>query len=133
MVAMLEGAGCCLRALAQCRQEQSEVHHCAAFGLAGGCLGLGETETVLAYLQQSVSAFLAVCQRLLPFGQNQAIQIAWRLQPALVELATESGQRLAAANRLAPHLLLDQLAAFAPMWEIASMRHPTLTTRLFIS
>jgi urease accessory protein len=133
MVAMLNANARCQLALERCRQEQVEIHHCVAFGLVGGCLGLGERESVLAYLQQSVTAFLAACQRLLPFGQNQAIRVAWRLQPAVEEMATESGKRMGETDKPSPYLLLDRLSAFAPMLEIAGMRHPTLTTRLFIS
>jgi urease accessory protein len=104
------------------RGDKVGVHHCAAFGLVGGALDLGVENTVLAYLQQSVTGLVSACQRLLPLGQNAAMRIMWDLKPAIVE----------AANR-GKESNVDDLAAFTPLIDIASMRHPGLTTRLFIS
>jgi urease accessory protein len=106
------------------RRAGTDVHHCTAFGLTCGALGLDEGTTVLAYLHQSVSGLVSACQRLLPLGQTQAQGMLWRLKPALAEAASSS--RGGQLNR-------DEVFCFTPLLDIGSMRHPTLETRLFVS
>jgi urease accessory protein len=112
--------------------KSQPVHHCLAFGLVGGVLTWGESATVGAYLQQQLTGLLLACQRLLPLGQSQAMQIAWRLKPELVALSVN----LPGAGKGSTQQgegCLEELATFQPMLELASMRHATLSTRLFIS
>ncbi|HTB17571.1 MAG TPA: urease accessory UreF family protein, partial [Bryobacteraceae bacterium] len=75
-----------------------------------------------AYLQQSMTALVSACQRLLPLGQTQAHQILWNLKPAILR-AAESG---------AVHPL-SQMGSFTPLLDVASARHATQYTRLFMS
>lgn len=105
------------------KQQQVDTHYCAAFGLAGGILALGEEETVLAYLQQSVSGLISACQRLLPLGQSHAARLRWQLHAAMHEAADCSHT----ANQA------EDVPTFCPQLEIGSMRHPALPVRLFIS
>jgi urease accessory protein len=79
-------------------------------------LGIDEDAAVLAYLQQSVTGLVSACQRLMPLGQVAAARIVWNLKPAMIQAA-----------------LAKELSCFTPLPEIASMRHPLLETRLFIS
>ena len=111
-------------AISAAQQTETEVHHCAAFGLAGAALGIEEEATLLAYSHQSLANLISACQRLLPLGQTQATRMLWELKPMLADLvgrAQESG------------FDLDECACSAPIVEAASMRHPSLKTRLFIS
>ena len=98
-----------------------EVHHCAAFGLVGGALGLREDVTVEAYLHQTLTGLVSVCQRLMPLGQTRAQQILWDLKPSIITAASCRSEGY------------DEVTCFAPMLDLGSMRHTTLTTRLFIS
>lgn len=100
-----------------------ETHHCIAFGLVCGLLGVDETGTGLAYTQQSLTGLVSACQRLLPLGQSQASQILWHLQPTLLALVERS--KAAATD--------NAIFNFTTLLDIGSMRHPVLTTRLFIS
>lgn len=94
------------------------VHHSCVFGLAGGWLG-GEPAVVAAVcLRQLVAGLVAACQKLAPLGQVQAAAIQWQLYPRIEEIA------LAAKG---------MPAMFVPLVEVASMRHPALPVRLFIS
>lgn len=95
-----------------------------AVGLVGGTLSLGEDAVALAYLQQSVTALATAAQRLLPVGQYQVAAILWRLKPHIVKLVE--------ASRMF-HWRRGGFTSFAPLLEIASMRHPYLPVRLFIS
>jgi urease accessory protein len=106
-------------------QKAAKAHNYSpAFGLVGGVLDVDETATVLAYLQQSLQNLIFTFQRLLPLGQSQASAMAWRLKPTLLTIADQS-------EELALHP--ENIAVFTPLPDLASMRHPTLMTRLFVS
>ncbi len=106
------------------QQEGVEVHHCTAFGLTGGALALNEETTALAYLHQSLAALVSACQRLLPLGQSKASQMLWQLKTVIIEACSlNNGQELD----------FDETPCFTTLLDLGSMRHPSLTTRLFIS
>ena len=107
-------------ALQAAKASRVDMHASTAFGLVGSLLAVDETMTVLAYLQQSLTGLVSACQRLLPLGQSRASGLLWRLKPALIEVASRSED-------------VNALTLFIPLPEAASMRHPALTTRLFIS
>jgi urease accessory protein len=97
-------------------QIEPDLHYSIAFGSAAAALGIDEDATVLAYLQQSVAGLVSACQRLMPLGQVAAARVVWNLKPAIMQAATAK-----------------EISCFTPLPEIASMRHPSLETRLFIS
>jgi urease accessory protein len=106
------------------RVEQSgvEVHLAPCFGLVAAALGIEPEPASAAYLQQSITTLISCCQRLLPLGQTRAQEILWRLKPAIACTARR-------ASAVSP----DRLSCFTPLLDIASARHATLPTRLFIS
>ncbi len=89
------------------------------FGLAARRMGIFEEETILAYLNQGLTGLISACQRLMPLGQVEASCLLWDLRPAL---------RHAAERSITP-----EVSCFTPLLELASARHTTLETRLFIS
>lgn len=93
-----------------------DLHYAIAFGAAGGAFGIPADPVVLAYLNQSVTALVSACQRLMPLGQSAAARILWNLKPAMVQ---------------ASHT--KEVSCFIPYLDLASMRHDLLETRLFIS
>lgn len=110
------------QALGSAKDSLTDTHYATAFGLIGGLLGVDERLTVVAYLQQAITGLLSACQRLMPLGQTQAAKLSWALKPLILEIAEQ-----AAAQDI------DSLYCFTPYVEVASMRHPWLETRLFIS
>lgn len=108
-------------AIAAAQKNEVEIHHCTAFGWAGGVLGFAEETTALAYLQQSIAGLVSACQRLLPLGQSQASRMQWNLKPAMIEAVQQSEGGL------------DNIACFNFLPDIGGMQHPLLATRLFIS
>jgi urease accessory protein len=110
--------------LQQTKKQSGACHYCAVFGLTGAILGIDENTTVLAYLHQSLTGLISACQRLLPLGQSQASTMLWYLKSTLLEVATTS-------KELALHP--ENIALCTPLLDLGSMRHPYLTTRLFIS
>jgi urease accessory protein len=100
----------------------TESHFCIAFGLVGRTLALDADLVCAAYLHQMLFGQLSVCQRLLPLGQTQATALLWRLKPRILQ-AVEASKSVG----------VEDLWSCQPALEIASMRHPHLATRLFIS
>lgn len=99
-----------------------DAHYATAFGYVGRILGVEEGLTAAIYLQQMLNGLVSACQRLMPLGQQRAARLLWDLRPAVLETAR--------ASVLADP---DSAFSFAPLVEMASMRHVALTTRLFIS
>jgi urease accessory protein len=97
-------------------QIEPDLHYSIAFGSAGAALGIDADAVVLAYLQQSVAGLVSACQRLMPLGQVAAARVVWNLKPAIMQASA-----------------VKEISCFTPLPEIASMRHPMLETRLFIS
>jgi urease accessory protein len=104
------------------QERATEVHLAAAFGLVAGAMGLRSGPAAAAFLQQSLTALVSCCQRLLPLGQTRSQQILWNLKPAIVKAALLGAQTPPAA-----------VCCFTPLLDVASARHPALHTRLFIS
>ena len=108
-------------ALSSAQQNETDIHHCTAFGLVGAALGLTDQTTALAYIHQSVAGLISACQRLLPLGQSQAGRMLWNLKPIMIESIN-----VAIVDP-------DAVACFTPLLDLGSIRHPELAVRLFIS
>ncbi|HTW65413.1 MAG TPA: urease accessory UreF family protein [Bryobacteraceae bacterium] len=100
----------------------AEVHLAPCFGLVAGALGINPATATAAYLHQSMSTLVSVCQRLLPLGQTDAHGILWNLKSAIA--------RVAQLGIATPPSRID---SFTPLLDIASARHATQYTRLFMS
>jgi urease accessory protein len=95
---------------------ENNLHYCIAFGVAGAALGIPEDAVVLAFLNQSIAGLVSACQRLMPVGQTAASTILWNLKPAIIRAA-----------------LSKEASCFSPYLDLASIRHGSIETRLFIS
>lgn len=118
-------------------QQGVPIHYCTAFGLVSRVVGVAESAAVLAYLQQTSMGLVSAALRLLPIGQGRAVELLWRLKTT-VATVTAATEQLVAASGSDPapdaFFLCDPtLSTFTPLLDLASMRHPTLSTRLFIS
>ena len=98
---------------------EGDLHYCIAFGAVGAALVIPADAVVLAYLNQSIAGLVSACQRLMPLGQTAASRILWNLRPAIADAANSSHS--------------EETWCFSPYLELASMRHGSLETRLFIS
>ena len=95
---------------------ETNLHYCIVFGAAGAALGVPADAVVHAYLNQSITGLVSACQRLMPLGQSAASKILWNLKPAIARTS-----------------LSEEASCFTPYLELASMRHGSIETRLFIS
>ena len=102
--------------------QDREVHLAACFGLTAGAMGVEPEMAAAFFLQQSITTLISCCQRLLPLGQSRAHEILWRLKPAILDAA-----------RRGANASPDAVCSFTPLLDVASARHPSLHTRLFIS
>jgi urease accessory protein len=109
-------------ALERASNRGLELHLAPCFGLVAGAMGIDPELSACAYLQQSVTALVSCCQRLLPLGQTRAHQILWDLKPALYDAAKRGCSTDPA-----------RASCFTPLLDVASAQHATLHTRLFIS
>lgn len=97
-------------------------HFPLMFGYVGRRIGSPRDEVVAAYLHQSLSGLVSACQRLLPLGQSGAATLLWQLKPAILEILA-----------VARETQVDEACLSQPLLDVASIRHPGLPTRLFIS
>lgn len=131
----LEPAPHLLQALEIGRSHASRIshsHHSASFGLVCGAWEINRELAACSFLQQSVAALISACQRLLPLGQTQASQILWAVKPTIIEVTHHAIALIDSVPASEPDSL-NFPSVFMPTVEIASMRHPGLATRLFIS
>jgi urease accessory protein len=98
-----------------------QLHLAPCFGLVAGAMNVDSTIAASACLQQSVTALISCCQRLMALGQTRAQQILWNLKPAILQAAKRGS-----ADR-------TRVDSFTFLIDVASARHPGLHTRLFIS
>jgi urease accessory protein len=95
---------------------ETNLHYCVVFGAAGGALGIPVDAVAPAYLHQSIAGLVSSYQRLMPLGQTAASRVLWNLKPAIARAS-----------------LSKEASCFSPYLELASMRHGSVETRLFIS
>ncbi|MBS0411414.1 MAG: urease accessory protein UreF [Proteobacteria bacterium] len=99
-----------------------EVAYPVAVGAVCGAAGVALRPALAAFLQAFAANLVSVAVRLVPLGQTQGIAVIAGLEPLLLATA----ERAAAST-------LDDLGACALASDIASMRHETLPSRIFIS
>lgn len=91
-------------------------------GAVAACAGVTAHDAATAHAYQAVSGQLGAAMKLIRLGQQGVQQILTRLLPAL-----------SSATAQAAELTLEQAGWFSPALDIASARHETAYTRLFIS
>lgn len=97
-------------------------HHAVAYGIAAGVLGWPAEELAAAYLYANCALLVNASLRLMPLGQLAGQRILWDIQPLIAKLSLD----IQSARE-------QDIWTFAPLLEIASMRHETLEARLFRS
>lgn len=95
-------------------------HHCLAFGWIAAQGGLGQRETVQAYLFSTITGLVSAVVRLVPLGHTQGQQILAQMQMPILEQVPRC-------------LGSDPLAGFAPLQERDCQAHRQLYSRLFQS
>ena len=96
--------------------------HPVIFGVVGSIAGLNETDTMLAFLHGFVTSLLGAAIRLGGMGHLQAQKILLQLVPDMETVC-----------HIASSMSLNDMWSCTPAIDLAQMRHPRLTSRLFAS
>jgi urease accessory protein len=112
--------------LAECGEaltkDISRAPYPIAVGAVAGLGGIALEDTLAAFLHGVVANLVSAGVRLVPLGQSDGIRVLAALEGEVLSRA----QWAAKAN-------FEELGGFAPLIDIASMKHETQYTRLFRS
>lgn len=104
------------------KQQHTPGNYCVLFGLIAASLQLTKTETLTGFYYNAASAMVTNCVKLIPLGQQDGQQILFSLQALLYQLAE---------SNLNPDL--ERLGMCCTGFDIASMQHEQLYSRLYMS
>ncbi len=104
------------------RNGAASGHHAVTFGIVTAGAGVPAMEATLAFGSASLQGYVAAAVRLGVIGQTAAQAVVRALHPALIDAI--SG---------APRMELDELGGYAPLIDLAGLRHAAITNRLFTS
>ena len=100
--------------------ELSDLTYPVALGVGVKALELPVDTAIRMYLHAWVSTVAAACQRLMALGQTDAQRIVAALAPLCSDIAAETRD-----------LTLDDISSQSFAADIATMRHETLSPRIF--
>lgn len=104
------------------QQKTLQGHQAIVFGLVCAHAGIAPQPALTAYAYNVLSSLISVALKLMKFGQTQAQQLLWYLQPTIERAVTQSMQ-----------YTLDDMQSFVPAIDIYAMQHEYLFRRLFNS
>lgn len=104
------------------KEGKCEGHQAVAFGIAATAFGIPETETVLAFLQSTLTNLVGVAGRLIPLGQIETQRIIARAWPLLLQ-----------AVEVAKSRKPEEFGTTTAALDIAGMHHERLYSRLCMS
>jgi urease accessory protein len=93
-----------------------------AFGILAALLGASLEESLLAFLFNGVNGLVQSAVKLVPLGNSEAQKLVLAFYPVLDE-----------ACSIAISRPMEEASAFCPAFDLASIRHETLMTRLYMS
>lgn len=130
---------------------RSGVHHCIVYGWICAQVGVGDQQTVQAYLLSSLTSLVSAAVRLVPLGHTQGQQILTQLYAPIRQISDPIYTQLQQAQAK-DHFNLDldpsqaedpgidwtpcpplNFSSFAPLQERDCQAHQSLYTRLFQS
>lgn len=97
-------------------------NHATTFGIVTAAVGVPSAEALVAFGSTALNGYVTAAVRLGVIGQNAAQAIIRDLHPLLID---------ACAN--ASGMELDDLGGYAPLIDLAGLRHEAITNRLFTS
>lgn len=104
------------------KKGSCEGHQSVAFGVVGAAFAVPEAETILVFLQSTLSNLVGVTARLLPLGQTEAQRIIAKAWTLLIKAVIFAQSRR-----------LEELGTTTAMFDIAAMNHERMYSRLCMS
>ena len=97
-------------------------HYCICFGLYSQILGIDIKESLTGFYYNALAGFVNNCVKLIPLGQQQGQQIIFEMENHVEQLVLET-------------LEIDemQIGRSSPGFDIGSMQHEQLYSRLYMS
>ncbi len=102
--------------------KKASGHYCIAFGLYAAALGIEKSDALHGFYYNAAAGFVTNCVKLIPLGQQSGQELLFSLQPLLKQLVQKS---------LKPNKEL--LGLCCPAFDVASMQHEQLYSRLYMS
>lgn len=105
----------------QLRSKKTTCHPCA-YGVLCACMGMDRKEVLSGFLYAQTSAMVTNCVKTIPLSQSDGQQILYSLEPLmekLIELVEQADP--------------EMLCASTPAFDLRSMEHETLYSRLYMS
>jgi urease accessory protein len=100
--------------------DRTPGHLPVVLGLTLGAIGWSRTEAIAAYLYQTATGLVSASLKLLPIGQREAQRLLESWLPLIDELSQEAASR-------------TEMTSWTPIQDIYTMRHGSLSMRLFRS
>lgn len=102
--------------------KKADGHYCIAFGLYAAALGIEKKDALIAFFYNAAVGFVTNCVKLIPLGQQDGQELLFLLQPLIKQLVE---------NTMEPDR--DMIGLCCPGFDIASMQHEELYSRLYMS
>jgi urease accessory protein len=103
-------------------EKECAGHYCIAFGLYAASVKLPKLETLTGFFYTAAAGMVTNCVKLVPLGQQEGQDMLFALHPLLGQLAT---------NAMQPDK--DRIGKCCPGFDIRSMQHEQLYSRLYMS
>ncbi|MDF2985191.1 MAG: Urease accessory protein UreF [Eubacterium sp.] len=108
--------------LKELKAERCDSSYCVVYGMAAYLLGIGKEEAMCAITYGTASAIINNCAKLIPISQMDGQKILFEVQAELEEIINKANT-----------LTLDELGMSSIGFDIRSMQHERLYTRIYIS
>jgi len=113
---------CFLEYYQQVKAGNSQGHHALIYGVLCGCLNLQYEFSILNFAYAQLSGIINNGVKLIPLSQTVGQQLLYDLQPILIETVKKLDQ-----------LTTEELGRTAPGFELRSIQHEKLYSRLYMS
>lgn len=103
-------------------QKSASGHYSTAFGLLASVMHISKQDALAGFYYNAAAGLVTNCVKLIPLGQQQGQELLFSLQPFIMDLIQDA---------LHPHM--DLLGLCCPGFDIRSMQHEQLYSRLYMS
>lgn len=104
------------------KSSKEGINMPVAFGIVSALLGASMEESLLAFLFNGVNGLVQSAVKLVPLGNSEAQKLVLAFYPVID-----------CACSVAISTPIENASAFCPAFDLASIRHETLATRLYMS
>ena len=104
------------------KEAKKTICHPCAYGAVCACAGILAEDAMLHFLYAQASAMVTNCVKLIPLSQSDGQRMLSELYPLLEEMVTLAGEA-------GP----EMLGASTPAFDLRSIQHETLYSRLYMS